>query len=325
MTRRHTAFTLLEILTSIAILGILISILIPSLTAARRQAKAGVCLANLKQIGNLVVLYQQVNRDEFPPVRLLRVPPTAETEFVNDFGRRSPRWQWFVAGDDEAVIDPQPFRAYIDSVGSFGDDTRGAGMASAMGMTIKTFTCPSLGDTEFAMDIRDGAYGYNYQYLGNSRQDKDPGRWDNFSVRAHRIRKPSATVLAADSRGAGRQHGEHSFTLDPPRLAVERDAVRFGPAEDDVEPGLDSVLYLYSPVEMRHRGGGNVVFVDTHAERMTLTQLGYQLETAPENPRDKGAADPILNPLEETYSADNRMWNGEGQDPIALQHRPEPQ
>ena len=58
----------------------------------------------------------------------------------------------------------------------------------------------------------------------------------------------------ADSRGAGRVHGKHSYSLDPPRLAVERYAQKFGPGSGDVEPGLDASLYQYSPVEMRHGG-----------------------------------------------------------------------
>jgi prepilin-type N-terminal cleavage/methylation domain-containing protein len=69
--RRSAGFTLLELLVSIAIIGALVAIILPSLSSARRSAKANVCLSHLSQIGKLSVLYLQVTKDEFPPFRLL--------------------------------------------------------------------------------------------------------------------------------------------------------------------------------------------------------------------------------------------------------------
>ena len=96
---------------------------------------------------------------------------------------------------------------------------------------------PRLPQHEF--DIRNGAYGYNYQYLGNARRDSEGDRWDNFPVGSQRVRSAGQTVLFADSRGAGRIHGKHSYTLDPPRLAVEARATKFGPGSSNVAVGLD--------------------------------------------------------------------------------------
>lgn len=316
MSRRRNAFTLIELLVVIAIISLLVSVLLPSLSAARSQAKASVCLANLKRLGVGMALYINSNRDQFPPMRLKKARPTDDDAkvYANKWGRFKPRWQWFIDAQDVGpVIDPEPFQDEIQASGGFRDGSVGKNGESGRIMTNKYFLCPSLND-EFEFDVRNGAYGYNYQYLGDSRQEEE-GRWNNFPVGLQRIRSAGRTVLLGDSRGAGRRHGKHSYTLDPPRLAVEHNVPKFGPGTGDVGAGLDPTLYQYSPVEMRHGTRGNVVFVDGHAEPMKLTDLGYQLN-------EEGIPQPILDSLSGTYTASNKLWNGEAYDSIAITHRP---
>lgn len=67
-SRRGTAacgFTLIEVLVVVAIIALLVSILLPSLQAARRQAKATLCATNLRTCGNGIAFYLEANKDVY--------------------------------------------------------------------------------------------------------------------------------------------------------------------------------------------------------------------------------------------------------------------
>ena len=59
--RKRTGFTLIELLVVIAVIALLIALLLPALQRARKQARAIVCRANLKQWGTVLTLYAEEN------------------------------------------------------------------------------------------------------------------------------------------------------------------------------------------------------------------------------------------------------------------------
>jgi len=278
-TSQRRAFTLLELLLVIAIIALILSILMPALSAARQAGQGAVCLANLRRLAISCQLYLDLSDGRFPPMRLSTVD--GET-YVNEFGAEKPRWQWFLAFELGAIITPPA------DGGTFGD-------SFSTNMNNDYFVCPSLFGT-YTRDIRNGAYGYNYQYLGNSRTHTAPPAYDNFPVHENRITVPTQTVVFADSRGGHPEHGKHAYSLDPPRLAVEMNATRFGPGPSDGP-------IQHSPAEARHQRRANTAFADGHCEPMALQRLGYELG-------DDGVVIPDLDGTSPATS--NNLWTGQG-------------
>ncbi len=64
------AFTLIELLTVIAIIGVLAGILIPTLGAVRESAHRSTCQSNLRQLAMAGRLYTQDHRGQFPSTTL---------------------------------------------------------------------------------------------------------------------------------------------------------------------------------------------------------------------------------------------------------------
>lgn len=156
--------------------------------------------------------------------------------------------------------------------------------------SVGIFVCPSV---PFLRYGRNMAYGYNYQYLGNSR-----GNCWNVPVTEGRIQSPVHTLVVADSRGSGTRVcdnddpsdpdyinldclGNHGYAIDPPVLPPCQSGGGPNRWSTGGTPGVRV------PPAYRHAGGANAAFLDGHAQWMPLNAL----------------------------ETDNRWWNGRYPDP----------
>ncbi|MFC1652946.1 type II secretion system protein [Planctomycetota bacterium] len=60
------AFTLIELLVVIAVIAVLMGILMPALSAARKQGQQAVCQSNLRQVGLAASMYADENEHKVP-------------------------------------------------------------------------------------------------------------------------------------------------------------------------------------------------------------------------------------------------------------------
>jgi prepilin-type N-terminal cleavage/methylation domain-containing protein/prepilin-type processing-associated H-X9-DG protein len=292
------AFTLIELLVVVAIISLLVSILLPALSAARQRARALKCMSNLHVLGQGMAIYTADNRDVMPPGRLPKDPQNDCAQYAMIYGRAKYR-PTFLAMMSGAVGAPpfaDPKACKNDLPDMFGEPP------DRQNYSYDLYVCPSVPDWT---DERNGSYGYNYQFLGNSRRlnESDQTSYKNWPVQLSWIRHPGRTVCVADSMGTAaswppmarlpyqnngrnaQQLGDEGFNLDPARV---------DPANGEMASAPDH----RSAADPRHRGQAGVLWLDGHVTRETLPQLGYQV-----NPDGSVGLD-----------GDNTRWSGSGLD-----------
>ena len=189
MTRRR-AFTLIELLIVISILALLISILLPSLSQARNEAKAVVCASNLRQIGLANNFYANDNEHYYCPGAADFMP----TNLHRWHGMRN-----------------QPSHPF---------DSRRGPLATYLGTEGAIRACPAMRialpeDDPRRFEKNCGGYGYNLAFVGRQMKKNADGFYrvenDRLGAKNDRIRHPDETVMFTDTVFVSSVLIEYSF------------------------------------------------------------------------------------------------------------------
>ncbi len=132
----RVAFTLVELLVTIAIIGILVALLLPAVQAAREAARRMQCTNNLKQMGLALHNYESTHRT-FPPAFISRTTGVWSGNGNSPIPEVGPGWSLF------AMILPQLEQANLHSTIRFGTPITDPLNQVARSTRIREYQCPS--------------------------------------------------------------------------------------------------------------------------------------------------------------------------------------
>ena len=292
MTRKvfvsRRAFTLVELLAVIAIIGVLVGLLLPAVQAAREAARSTACQNNLKQIG--IALNHHNDAKSFLPagVKIPAAGYTAswvtKTTFIN-----TPGWGW------AAMILPYMEQDDLYARLRISEGIELDQVADKVGVYISGLACPSdmtgprifRHETTFkSATANHGMTNYVAMGLTKAAHLKSDGR--NFP--AYRTYKEGEGALAIDTRrrfkditdGTSKTLAvsERVYQLGKERKVGTRDVSLCNAAawpgsaiaDDHSAISLDTLgttaFFVNDPVDCRqgassyHPGGAQMLFVD---------------------------------------------------------------
>jgi prepilin-type processing-associated H-X9-DG protein/prepilin-type N-terminal cleavage/methylation domain-containing protein len=270
------AFSLVELIVVIAIVALLMALLLPALSRARRQANVVQCLANLHTIGHAALLHAHDHHNYLPSAGW---EWDCENGLTNPAGMEDAAVQKYMYYSDNGVQRPLPVTAAL---------------AASLGVTVRTesrealaedlgtervrrlFRCPNqlveisgltqLGDDGGSWHAPEevSGYAFNEAMLGRRPDPLTNGCPKGLLTRAT---NPSQTMFAMDGR-----------TRDPassPYFLVFND-------------GTDETLYDFDQITKTGRNGAelldywrhdrkvNIVFLDGHAETIAMEDEAFK-------------------------------------------------
>lgn len=148
MSKPRNAFTLVELLVVVAIIGIIIAIVLPTLSSARESSRAAVCAANLKSQGAALRAFLNDSDERLPQVWIDR--PTSPVSIVAPSPTAIHVGQLFmgVTGDlpffgiDEIGAERRPLNPYL-GVQNPPSDVSQAGLHGEEKFRMPVAHCPS--------------------------------------------------------------------------------------------------------------------------------------------------------------------------------------
>ena len=263
--KNKAGFTLVEMLIVIAIIGILMGMLIPSLTKGKESARRAQCASNLRQLylGSMTHATDDVHGGHFPAAY-----SSEGFNVVDDKWRQTSRawvnwYKWEEHQNDYGDNPPEELRTYW--WGEKGETCIKTGsLYPYMGSDIRVYICPSF---KRFIEHDGTASSDNPEYVKGNRSyvmNRQVG-WISFLSSQRNKKGMSRRMLYADAAytkkyGAKwglKDDGDHS---DPLPSGLRNYYTHY-------YRGCDGMLeYEEERIGDWHRNKGNVVFLDGHNE-----------------------------------------------------------
>jgi len=140
LIRRKSAFTVLELLIVVAIIGIIIVLLRPIVSQTREQARRLQCAENLRHIGKAIYKYAVDNKNKFPlslsdlypdyieNVKYFRCPSDLDASGISPFGLDIDTTTSYVYAIGWGIRDPLDTVLVCDKNYILGKDTNHRGV-----------------------------------------------------------------------------------------------------------------------------------------------------------------------------------------------------
>jgi prepilin-type processing-associated H-X9-DG protein/prepilin-type N-terminal cleavage/methylation domain-containing protein len=283
-------FTLVELLVVIGIIALLISMLLPGLTMARRSAQRTACSAKLHQVMLAAQLHRNNHGDYYPIAGLLpgTTPETLDDPYATKYDYFSyqygaaPRQLCPITNSLETMMSgSKAINAKTGIIGVPNENGRDAVMLDPRGLTAN-FVCPAQAGSPLDI-IPQFVFMYYSPSSGMSLMEPQSYCFNEYVVgyqdslghlrgKAGMVRKPDMTVFAADGLG-GSNSASHGGCVVPNGLYTFYNMTTASPVSladaltNHAGYAGDSVCFD----KIRHGGKINIAFCDGHVESRNLT------------------------------------------------------
>lgn len=256
---RNRGFTLIELLVVIAIISILISILLPSLSAARERSKAVVCSTQLRELAAAGFMYTNDNSV---------YPPCVDNYSASGWNTNKYGLDWLGIGDQFGAFNPG--NSLDPSTGS----PQGFAAAPRFGLlwryyqNEKLILCPSDYAGPFTPNLMVAAGNGKFSYTMSAPMGlRVPERIPAIPQFVSEQITPSRAPLLVEEHpdGMNNQHKEGNFGagVNPSPDGGDKLIARHGPMTVRTGIAIGS-----GTISRFMQGATNIGFADGHAETL---------------------------------------------------------